>query len=323
MANEIKAFIYYQVQDNAFQRAARWEASQADQSFNYEFIGVRTKQDFISAWNGILTQAQFNMSLVQSVSLYTHATKQMDDLDGLEFSDGPGGTTLTRGDIQALAQLPWTQNGFIGLNGCNTGLTGPRGWCPAETFANSQNIMACGETGFAYFSSDELVYQEIKDTDKEVYLHAYRRRRNGPGTGHQIPGTCFHIGPLFVKELRASKTKPNQHHPLFKQVLEFQANNRPPAPRRPLGATEGGEFTLVSANFYAVPFADTAKIDTNGSIFVEFQGQLLEVTHIQPEICLALLSPALAGRKFALRWSDRGPGANGGFTALFESLSIG
>jgi hypothetical protein len=193
MAIESIAFIYYTVPDRAFERAARWYVNLLSPGFATEFVGVRTKQDFINAWNGIRQQAINNNAVLRFVGLFTHASKG-DTEDGLEFADGPGGSTLSRADIQALPRMPWAPPGYseIDLFGCNTGLTGSRGWSPAEAFANSQGVKACGQTGFAYFSRNMDQYEEISASDTEVYLGAYRRGRNGPtGNGEAMLAQCF------------------------------------------------------------------------------------------------------------------------------------
>lgn len=168
--------------DRSFERAARWLLRHDTDNID-EIIGVKTKQDFVNAWTGIIQQANHNNAPVLYVNVFSHASKQMDDLDGLEFADGPGGTTLTQADIQSLPRLPWSQNhefNGIYLHGCNTGLIGQRGWCPADAFAKSQGVTAYGEKGFAYFSKNRETYQEISPSDTEVHLYAYNRMRNNP-----------------------------------------------------------------------------------------------------------------------------------------------
>jgi hypothetical protein len=199
--NRLEGFIYYSnattVPDRAFERAARWSArSSIAVGYIVEILSVTTKQDFIDAWNGILNQANSNRVTVDSVSIYTHASKGESDQDGLEFANGPGGTTLTQSDILALPRLPWFQGkGFMYLHGCNTGLVGDRGWCPAQAFLNGQGNdlrQANGEAGFAYFSKNSETYVESSPTDQELYLWAFRRRRNGPlGDGGRINPARF------------------------------------------------------------------------------------------------------------------------------------
>jgi hypothetical protein len=194
----VTGYIYYSnpntVPDKAFERAARWSAaSNVIGDVVCEIVGVTTKQDFINAWKGVLNQATFNQRLVDSVEIYSHASKQNDDLDGLEFANGPGGATLTQSDILALPRLPWYQGGFMYLFACNSGLVGTRGWCPAQAFLNGQGLrQANGEAGFAYFSKDSETYVEVSSTDQQIYLHAYRRMRNGPlGDGGRIEPVMF------------------------------------------------------------------------------------------------------------------------------------
>jgi hypothetical protein len=212
MAVELVASIYYHNDasdpSKAFERAARTEIQNLDPAFLREFVGVTTRAEFLSAWGGIPQQAINNGATVAGVYIVTHASKQNDEEDGLEFADSPDGSTLTRADIEAMSVLPWSQSGWpaVVLHGCNTGVLGDRGWCPAEAFARTQGVVAFGEAGFAYFSNTPDTYSEISDTDSNVYLFAYNRGRNAPtGDGARIPGNQFHptgFAPFLAYLLR-------------------------------------------------------------------------------------------------------------------------
>jgi hypothetical protein len=181
MATQYYAYIYYVVGDTAFERAARTAANAPSGDVVSDFFPVRTKQEFLTAWNGIASQVRNNRADLIRVEVFSHASKQTDNQDGIEFSNGPGGSTLKKEEIEGLDVLPWRWDNLpsIYLHGCNSGLIGTRGWCPAQTFARRQGVRAGGQTGFAYFSSTRDSYQAITRSDTEVYLEAYRRRRNG------------------------------------------------------------------------------------------------------------------------------------------------
>lgn len=197
MTGRLDAYIYYTVPDKAFERAARWAAknNSADVEF-VEFIGVKTRQDFINAWHGIHDQAQSNGAKVEFVMTLTHASKGDGDLDGLEFASGPigsGSSTLSRQDIINLPRLPWTDDGYMYLAACNSGNVGERGWDPAQAFFQSQGLWGvAGEKGYAYFSRKAAQYEESGPNDKELYLFAYNRMRNSPlGDGKRIKPTKY------------------------------------------------------------------------------------------------------------------------------------
>lgn len=198
LQNTLEVFIYYvnpvKDHDKSFERAAKYAASQsASAGRNTELIPVTTKGDFIRAWQNILEEATFNEVLVSAVHIFTHASFQWDQKDGLEFAESVGGKVLTKKEILALPILPWHQYSFMYLHGCHSGDIGWRGWCPAKTFFLTQNIAeAWGEEGSAYFSRNEKKYEEILLTDKEVYLFSYSRRKNNPlGDGHRIMPIVF------------------------------------------------------------------------------------------------------------------------------------
>lgn len=194
------AYIYYNNTDRAFERAARHDLnSKKYLDIAVEFIGVKSKQDFIRAWQKIADQAQYNKVNVKEVFIFSHSLKKDDDSDnGLEFVDGTpfpntGNPTLTQTDILALPKLPWHNDGTIHLFGCNTGLVGARGWCPASAFLQGQAVKQVnGERGYAYFSKKRETYVETGPTDTEIYLHAYNLRKNNPlGDGKLIEVAKF------------------------------------------------------------------------------------------------------------------------------------
>lgn len=191
----IDSIIYYKVDDNAFQRAARTIVVK-DGIYRVMFE-VKTKQDFLDAWKNTCDQATAINAKIGRLHLLTHASKGTQQ-DGLEFAalNGQSGT-LTFDEMIALPKVPWsgTDNELI-LYGCNTGIRGTRGWCPAEHLAQTQKIKTTGEHGYAYFSTELEDYDRITDSDLAIYLHAYYRSDNsslpfGLGDGNIIPAESF------------------------------------------------------------------------------------------------------------------------------------
>ncbi len=189
--------IYYISDDNAFQRAAscwasevkaRHAFSQADDLF-YE-KQITTEANFIAAWNEIYTKATKEGYEVHAGNLLTHASKQDDRQDGLEFSGG----TLTHLEIVGLQRLPWTSSGFLILSGCNTGRTQERSWARAHSFAMTQRVPTVGQTGYSYFSTQWPKYSRIGQSDNRICLWAYSRTGNGLfGSGERMSGIVFKV----------------------------------------------------------------------------------------------------------------------------------
>lgn len=189
----LQVFIYYDVPDRAFERAARTTARGYEKTTVQVFIKVKSKKDFLDAWESARKQASDTSTTDSGVWLLTHASKQTDAQDGLEFAGGAGGT-LTKDEIARLPKMPWTKGGGVRLHlcGCNTGLVGERGWCPAQVLAHSQGVAASGQTGYAYFSSDAETYKAITERDTTVFLRAYKRGRNGlTGDGRRMEEKVF------------------------------------------------------------------------------------------------------------------------------------
>lgn len=84
--------------------------------------------------------------------------------------------------------LPWAAGGRLILSGCNSGLTGTRGWAPAGEFAKRQGVVTVGMAGYGYFSTDAGKYVEIKPTDTTIYLWAYKRGKNAGVMGNVFGG---------------------------------------------------------------------------------------------------------------------------------------
>jgi len=191
----MRAYIYYVTDDNAFERAAKMEAGVSVSDASHQLLAVETKEEFISAWQQIKDTAETATATVDSVALFVHASKQDDSGDGLEFAalDGASGTLL-RDEMGALVRLPWTdvQSVRLLLFGCNTGLRGGRGWCPAEHLAQTQLVPARGETGYSYFSKQLNTYEAQVASDQSVYLHAYKRGKNDAlGDGSKMPTRAY------------------------------------------------------------------------------------------------------------------------------------
>jgi hypothetical protein len=189
--------IYYDVPDRAFERAAdtwQFEVTGGVCSPDVLFLSekVSTEADFKRAWMSIHLQASQAGQPVRQGQLFTHASKGSAN-DGLEFKGGGGEDgTLAQGEIGALAQMNWAEDGQLILSGCNTGLTGARGWNPGQVFATNQQVVTVGQAGYGYFSTSRDTYLTINDSSPIVYLWAYRRGQNGAfGGGGRMAGVVF------------------------------------------------------------------------------------------------------------------------------------
>ena len=177
--------------------AATWERDiKKKYSFNpnkdkFIEVYVRSPSDFQTAWNDIDKDAQQGHYIVAAGGLFTHASIPLPSsitsgtvpITGLEFGAEPGtqvisGGTLTPGMIASLPKLDWSSKGFLELFGCNTARLQLPNWCPASVFAKKQGVVAFGEMGFAYFSENEDIYEEISSNSKNVYLGAFKRGWN-------------------------------------------------------------------------------------------------------------------------------------------------
>lgn len=191
----IRAFVYYQVGDAAFERAAKTRAGVTTSSGTEMFLPVKTKDDFVSAWKQVEENAESLSTVVDLVCLYPHASKDDGSEDGFEFAPLSGQSgTLNRDEMSLLARLPWADSGTVRLelNGCNTGLRESRGWCPAEHLAQTQIVPCRGEIGYSYFSKSLDQYTQQDAGDPEIYLHAFKRGKNAPlGDGGKMPARAF------------------------------------------------------------------------------------------------------------------------------------
>ena len=195
--------IYYDPpdDDDAFKRAATfWQKRlvlQGAASAHDPFIlrGVTFERDFKLAWAHVAAAARTRGMEVGGGQIFSHASKQANGEDGLEFRGSPDtadGQTLKGEEIDRLERLPWSKDGFLILSGCNTGLVEDRGWAPARRFAKAQGVTALGLPGYGYFSRTWDRYKETTAKDQEIYLWAYRRGRNSPlGGGNRLPGLVF------------------------------------------------------------------------------------------------------------------------------------
>lgn len=162
--NYVRVFfsIYYKVPDHAFKRAAEtWKLICRQQEFfipGYDqFIEkeVHTEEEFNIAWMQINIVALQCGGKVWAGNIFSHASKQEDSEDGLEFiSGGLNDGTLKKTEIKGLVKLPWSEYGYLILSGCNTGLVNKRGWAPASAFAFKQGVPTLGQIGYAYFSKN-------------------------------------------------------------------------------------------------------------------------------------------------------------------------
>mgnify|MGYP007088033298 CR=1 FL=1 len=191
--------IYYKTGDHAFRYAAEtWRnVVKAQESFaGYDHFVEReisTEFEFKTAWQELYQKATNDNLLVWAGQLFTHSSKQTDGNDGLEFhGDDHDNGTLQQAEIASLAKLPWHNQGFLILAGCNSGINGSRGWSPAEEFAKKQGVKTLGQVGYGYFSEVWDTYDEKPSSATTIALWAYRRGKNGAlGDGKRIPAKIF------------------------------------------------------------------------------------------------------------------------------------
>lgn len=194
--------IYYDTGDQAFEKAAQtWEKEIRGYvilSGHDVFVShkVSTEAEFTAAWNEIFNTAWANKMQVFLGTIFSHTSKG-DTKDGLEFEgDDPKKDaldgTLTMQETMKLKILPWHERGVLVLTGCNTGLGGKRGKCPAEAFRDGQRCSVIGQVGYAYFSQDFNSYKETTNSSPARYLWAYKRGKNGAvGGGQRLQGRIF------------------------------------------------------------------------------------------------------------------------------------
>lgn len=195
--------IYYKTTDDAFKRAAvNWANEvKAAESFipsQDAFLAkeVVTETDFKQAWNEVALYANMKNMSVWMGQIFSHASKQENGEDGLEFVRSGSQNeyhTLTRDEIIQLRKLPWAVNdGCLILAGCNTGRTDKRGWCPAQTFALHHRVITLGQNGYSYFSKQWQSYEETNPVNTGIFLWAYKRGKNGMvGDGTRILATVY------------------------------------------------------------------------------------------------------------------------------------
>lgn len=198
--------IYYKTQDDAFKLAAKnWlKAVKRQESFvaGHDVViekEISSEADFKKVWMQINTHSNLKNGKVWVGNIFSHASKQDDSNDGLEFARGAQNDgTLKQSEILSLQKLPWADNAYLILTGCNTGLIDQRGWCPAKSFALKQGVITIGQTGYAYFSNQWKTYSEKSPADKNIYLWAYARGKNGAygllSSGNRMPGKVFYFG---------------------------------------------------------------------------------------------------------------------------------
>jgi len=184
-------------EDASFKRAAKtWIAATKSQCRFREGVDifleqpVLTEPQFKSAWNGIAQQAANNSMLVWAGNVVSHASKEPDGGDGLEFANLTSDSTITQADFRSLAKMSWHADGYLILSGCNTGLAGAgRTWTPASEFARSQRIRTLGQAAYSTFSKTWSSYTTQAATDTAIALWAYKCRRNNlTGNGARMKG---------------------------------------------------------------------------------------------------------------------------------------
>jgi hypothetical protein len=197
-AKDIYFAIYYKVDDHAFRYAANyWKrqvtASPVDPaSIQFVMREVSTAAEFKAAWNDIYKVTQAAGAGAKEGRVFSHASLDSSQ-DGLEFrKDANEDGTISKGELASLPKLQWVPGGTLVLHGCNSGVTGDRGWTPAEVLAKSQGVPTTGQTGYAYFSQQYGSYLEWHPSYSVVYLWAYKRRLNSMfGDGTRMPGKVF------------------------------------------------------------------------------------------------------------------------------------
>lgn len=183
--------IFYKVKDDAFKSAALyWEQYvKRMEKFNpvqdvFLRFEVLTESEFKQAWLQVQGVAKAKRLQVAAANLLTHASKQSNGKDGLEFKGSASENgTLEVAEIRTLPRLPWAKNSYLILSGCNTGIVGTRGWCPAQVFSQTQKVHTLGQQGYAYFSKKWEQYVEKGAADTGIYLWAYKHRRNAEYLG--------------------------------------------------------------------------------------------------------------------------------------------
>ncbi len=311
---EIKAYIYYHNlnsdPDRSFERAAHWAADEADPRFIIEYIGVKTRNDFINAWNGILAQATRNNAKVQSVNILSHASKGS-EIDGLEFADGGGGGTLSRTDLENLPKLPWTQFAFLTLSGCNTGLEEERSWAPAKTLALAQDVTGFGEKGFTYFSRNPDSYVPQQPNNREIYLMAYRRGRNAPtGDGRRIPAAIFNspfLSPQDTSNIPKSITEEG-----FLNYIEntktgnmlLQKDQASTVAR--ITNQDLGDFKNIRTSRFKHLTVDFGRSTDFATIYADYEQAIVQIDRVPVFIATAILNATFSGREVLISWTQTG-----------------
>lgn len=197
-AKDIYFAIYYKVDDNAFRYAANYWKSQVSAkpldpaSIKFIMKEVSAASEFKAAWNAIYQEAKAAGAGVKEGHIFSHASLDSSQ-DGLEFKgDSNEDGTISKGELASLAKLNWLSGGSLVLHGCNTGVSGSRGWTPAEVLAKSQGVPTTGQTGYGYFSQQYGTYVEWHPSYLVVHLWAYKRKLNSLfGDGSRMPGRVF------------------------------------------------------------------------------------------------------------------------------------
>lgn len=192
--------LYYRVEDDAFRHAARTWLDDMKQQEGYSladdelFLEIGTEKDLRFAWCMVNARAAAGGTTVTAGAIFSHASWQSDGRDGLEFQatiDHDG--TLMCAEIPCLPILPWAEDGYLVLTGCNTGNARSRDWSPAELFARHQRVTTLGQTGFSYFSKSWGTHsRNWLPASKHIALWAYRRKHNDEdGDGARMEGAIF------------------------------------------------------------------------------------------------------------------------------------
>ena len=208
LGNEIFFAIYYSNKEfdpgESFKRAA--ETWQLHLTFNpscdrFLLKPVRTKSDFIRAWNeikeAIEAEKKNNPAHYKAKQgiIFTHGGWSTLFLAGTEANENyitlEANRHLSTGAITTLPKLDWSVDGKIDIQSCHSASCEPGKIAVIDAFAKDQQVPVTGQTGFADFSESPEAYIEIDKTgvgtSTGIYLKAWDKwswkHRDHPNVG--------------------------------------------------------------------------------------------------------------------------------------------
>jgi hypothetical protein len=200
--------IHYQLNDNAFKRAAigyqnralaakRFRPELGDIWLSYE---IKTESQFVAGWDKIWSFQKKSRMEIYDGRILTHASigkntgvdlKPDYDADdvGLKITDG----TLNLAEIKSLKPLVWAKGSNLYVHSCRSGIPDLKlgvGISIIEAFSVKQFATYIhGQTGWAYFSLKENKYETIDGySGTNIHLWAYRRGKNVRFVGPLLDG---------------------------------------------------------------------------------------------------------------------------------------